>query len=418
MTGISKAKGKYIYSVDSDDYVMPDLVKDTLDEALKNNADIVQFPMKLASDDSKYTYNWTVKNYQEYTKNNFFLHNGNSWTIMFKKELGDILNKHIGLLSVNYHEDYIISIILSAFYKKVRYIDTPYYIYCDTDISMTRQYSDEAILNYVRDTLIFTRFMTDLIPIIFPKEYSDYLLTVVSNRMGLLKNQLNLYFKEAKDISIYNLYNNTNEEKTFIMNSILYEVIQIKQFNDTTEQLNEKTRLINQKNKLIENQHKSIAHLANVRDTQREKLKNLANVENENMILVEQLCLIEDVKNKLLEEKQNLINIKNKSLEEKHKNIVDLANTRDKQNEKLKNLTNLENENMILLEQLYLIVAELKQKESRVLISLNDRWYHFANLSKKRKLWVIGKVISKKLKIHSLLQPIAKAMKKIARKSI
>ncbi len=124
MTGIEKAKGAYIYSVDSDDYVMPDLVKETLEEALKHNADIVQFPMKVsgeAGEDSKYTHNWTIRKYQEYTKNNFFSYNGNSWTIMFKKELGDVLRKYIGSMSVNYHEDYIISIILSAFYKNEIY---------------------------------------------------------------------------------------------------------------------------------------------------------------------------------------------------------------------------------------------------------------------------------------------------------
>ena len=178
ITGIEKSKGSYIYSVDSDDFVMPDLVKDTLEEAFKHNADIVQFPMMIGEEDSKYSHNWTTKKYQEYNKNDFFLYNTNSCTIVFKKELGDVLRKYIGSLSVSYHDDYIISIILSAFYKKVRYIDTAYYVYCDTDTSMTRQYSDDAILKYVRDTLIFIRFMKNLIPIIFPPENSNYLFTV------------------------------------------------------------------------------------------------------------------------------------------------------------------------------------------------------------------------------------------------
>jgi len=121
------------------------------------------------------------------------------------------------------------------------------------------------------------------------------------------------------------------------------------------------------------------------------------------------------MKNKLLEERQTLINVKNKSLKEKHTIIADLATIRDTQKEKL---NSLENENMILLEELYLIRTELKQKKSRVSLSVNDRWHRFTNLSGKRKLWTIGKVISKKLKIYSVLQPIAKSMKKIVKKYI
>ena len=227
MTGIKKAKGEYIYSVDADDYVMLDLIKDTIAQALEHNADIVQFPMKFSGNDRKYNSNWTVKKYKEYTKKDFFVKNSNTWTIMFQKELGNVLYKLIGDCSVNYHDDYIISIILSAFYKKVRYIDTAYYVYCDSEISMTREYSDNALLNYIRDTLIFTRLMKNLIPIIFPKKHTYYLNIVLSDRMRLMKNQLNLYTKKQNNINMNDLYKNTDENKIFIMSSMLHDVMQM-----------------------------------------------------------------------------------------------------------------------------------------------------------------------------------------------
>ena len=307
MTGIAEAKGKYIYSVDSDDYVMPNLVKDTLKEALKHNAEIVQFPMKLTSKEKKYTHNWTRKKYQEYDKNDFFLQNGNTWTIMFKKELGDVLGKYIGSLSLSYHDDYIISIILSSFYKKVRYIDTAYYIYCDTNTSMTRQYSDDALVKYMRDTLIFTRFMKELMPKIFPEKNSDYLFTVVSNRMRLMQDQLNNYFTGCKEINIYDLYKGTNENKTFIHYAMLYDVMQIK--------------------------------------------------------------------NHQLAKKEQQVKYQKQALQQKDQ--------------------------------------QLKQEQSHINSLQNNRWYRFGKLSRKRKIWTIAKVVSKKIKLYWVLQPIAKLLKEI-----
>ncbi len=47
---------------------------------------------------------------------------------------------------------------------------------------------------------------------------------------------------------------------------------------------------------------------------------------------------------------------------------------------------------------------------------VNDRWYRFGQLSRKRKLWVIAKVLSKKLRIYKLLRPLAKIIRKILRR--
>ena len=44
---------------------------------------------------------------------------------------------------------------------------------------------------------------------------------------------------------------------------------------------------------------------------------------------------------------------------------------------------------------------------------VDDRWYRFGQLSRKRKLWVIGKYISKKLCMYPFLLPVAKVAKNL-----
>ncbi len=54
--------------------------------------------------------------------------------------------------------------------------------------------------------------------------------------------------------------------------------------------------------------------------------------------------------------------------------------------------------------------AELNQKLNK---AYRNRWYRFGTYSRKRKIWVMGKVISKKLYIYWLLRPFAKLVKKV-----
>ncbi len=228
---------------------------------------------------------------------------------------------------------------------------------------MTRQYSDEAILKYIRDTFVFTKFMKDLVPIIFPKENSDYLFTIVSDRIRLMKNQLNLYFKESKNVSIYNLYKNTDKNKTFIINSMLYEVIQIKdthsQQKDT--QLQQKNIQLKQKNTQLMQQNQKLRQ----KDIQ---------LKQKNTQLMQQ--------NQKLREKDIQLKQKNTQLMQ--------------QNQKLRQKD-----------------QQLKQQQSKINMLVNNHWYRFGLMSNKRKIWTIGKVISKKIKFYWLLHPIANFIKKI-----
>lgn len=87
----------------------------------------------------------------------------------------------------------------------------------------------------------------------------------------------------------------------------------------------------------------------------------------------------------------------------------------------------LSHQNMILQTKLNQITAELANKthqlEKEKTTAVNtiqewkqDKWYRFGQMSRKRKIWTIGKVTSKKLHIYWLLHPCAKLVKRIFRK--
>ena len=57
--------------------------------------------------------------------------------------------------------------------------------------------------------------------------------------------------------------------------------------------------------------------------------------------------------------------------------------------------------------------TQTKQQQNTIKALQNNRWYRFGKLSRKQKIWVAGKVLSKKMKIHSALKPIVQTMKKI-----
>jgi len=59
---------------------------------------------------------------------------------------------------------------------------------------------------------------------------------------------------------------------------------------------------------------------------------------------------------------------------------------------------------------------QLKQQLSTVNTLSDNHWYRFGQMSRKRKIWTIGKVISKKIKLYWLLQPIVKQVKIIFEK--
>ncbi len=55
---------------------------------------------------------------------------------------------------------------------------------------------------------------------------------------------------------------------------------------------------------------------------------------------------------------------------------------------------------------------QIEQQLLKINTLSNNHWYRFGQMSRKRKIWTIGKVLSKKAKIYWVLKPVAKVVKK------
>ncbi len=479
LTGMKEAKGEYIYSVDADDSVLPEIVDETLQTGIEKQADIIQFPMQLEKTEKRYKYNWTIKDYTEYSENDFFQYNGNTWTLSIKKELILPILKKIDSLKVNYHEDYIINIILSAYYNKVYYIDKPYYIYCDSDTSMTRNYNYETFLNYSRDTYSFYKLMKEIIPIMYPKENEIYFKKVIENRLHLFINQINYFYEASDDLDLNKLYTHTKNYEYPLFISMF------KLLNDANNnQLQQKDNQLQQKNQYIKNKDQQIRqHLQKKNRAIGTKIYlsnedtflgkgfssgeswgrwtdgnsfsleiKLDDYNNEDIeivfsikhiatnsplyILVNGIATEHSFENNILRFPLKVVDKNKISIEVKFKEEIKSPKelSRGDETRKLglgieyfqirentlrveKNIREIDNTTDQLSNMTNLIIAN-KQKvlDIQNRINQNDKWHRFGQMSRRRKLWTIGKVFSKKLKIYPLLKPFAKGIKRIFRK--
>jgi len=58
----------------------------------------------------------------------------------------------------------------------------------------------------------------------------------------------------------------------------------------------------------------------------------------------------------------------------------------------------------------------LQKDRSKIQALINNKWYLFGKLSRKRKIWTMGKVISKRARIYNVLQPSVKIVMKYIKK--
>ena len=119
-----------------------------------------------------------------------------------------------------------------------------------------------------------------------------------------------------------------------------------------------------------------------------------------NKSIVEQKNIVKD-KDKSIVEQKNIVKAKDKSIVEQ-KNIV---KAKDKSIVEQKNIVKAKDK------KLNLNIKELQEKNKKINSLISNKWYRFGQMSRKRKIWIIGKVLSKKLKLYWIFQPIAKKIK-------
>ena len=78
---------------------------------------------------------------------------------------------------------------------------------------------------------------------------------------------------------------------------------------------------------------------------------------------------------------------------------MDIEN-RKKQNQ----INQMDIENRRKQNQINQMDIENRRKQNQINQISNNKWYCFGKMSRKRKVWIIGKILSKKLKLYWLIQ--------------
>ena len=147
-TGIKNARGKYLAFVDSDDYITPDMLELSYNEAKKTGADIVNFGFNYLTDageiiDTLFFECDTKANLLKNFLDDRATLNPAVWDKLYKRSL--FIDNNIKFVIGTYYEDLIIMAELLYYAKRVVNLKKPFYFYVKREGSIIQSYSEKHI---------------------------------------------------------------------------------------------------------------------------------------------------------------------------------------------------------------------------------------------------------------------------------
>lgn len=153
--GLSNARGKYVWFVDSDDYIEPDCISYIIRKAEESDVDIIHFDYKVDNDGIISTYRTSYDDEKIYSGNDFFVSCEYEqwwqrcvevWRRIHKKSF--LLDNAILFEEDVMYEDTDYSIKCYGIAKAVQHLNISPYIYRRNNNSVTRRKRTPEIINW------------------------------------------------------------------------------------------------------------------------------------------------------------------------------------------------------------------------------------------------------------------------------